>query len=86
MGQTGNAAGKIARQTIDEDLRVLPAMQNGMMSAEKPKGGLISIREERVFHFQKFVQSQLNGQENTNGAGLPTSDNVSFQKKNQKNV
>jgi phenylpropionate dioxygenase-like ring-hydroxylating dioxygenase large terminal subunit len=41
-----------------EDAAVLPAIQRGLQSADEPLGGLISTREERIFHFQKYVQKK----------------------------
>jgi phenylpropionate dioxygenase-like ring-hydroxylating dioxygenase large terminal subunit len=39
-----------------EDAAVLPYVQRGLQSADEPLGGLISTREERVFHFQRYIQ------------------------------
>lgn len=40
---------------LDEDAAVLPGVQLGMEAASRPTGGLISAREERIFHFQRHV-------------------------------
>ncbi len=40
---------------LDEDAAVLPGVQLGMESAARPTGGLVSAREERIFHFQRHV-------------------------------
>jgi choline monooxygenase len=40
---------------LDEDAAVLPDVQHGMQSPSRPTGGLISAREERIFHFQRHV-------------------------------
>ena len=40
----------------DEDGAVLPSVQRGLASPLQPLGaGLISIREERLFHFQQAI-------------------------------
>jgi hypothetical protein len=46
----------------------MPGVQAGMASAAHPSGGLISAREERIFHFQRHVLEQ------TAAAGPPTAD------------
>jgi choline monooxygenase len=40
---------------LDEDAAVLPNVQVGMQAPSRPTGGLISAREERIFHFQRHV-------------------------------
>jgi len=40
---------------LDEDAAVLPDVQAGMRAPARPAGGLISAREERIFHFQSYV-------------------------------
>jgi phenylpropionate dioxygenase-like ring-hydroxylating dioxygenase large terminal subunit len=45
-------------QISNEDCRVLPDVQRGLESGEKPRGGLISTREERIVHFQRFIAAQ----------------------------
>lgn len=42
-----------------EDAAVMPLVQQGLEAGDRPLGGLISAREERIFHFQRYVQSQL---------------------------
>lgn len=39
----------------DEDLSILFPCQRGLRSSEHPRGGLVSIREERIHHFQRYV-------------------------------
>ncbi|TWT34285.1 aromatic ring-hydroxylating oxygenase subunit alpha [Blastopirellula retiformator] len=39
-----------------EDARVLVQIQKGIAAPDEPMGGLISTREERIFHFQKYVE------------------------------
>lgn len=43
------------RLVLEEDRRIFPRIQAGLSSAIKPAGGLVSAREERIFHFQRFV-------------------------------
>lgn len=44
---------------IAEDGAIQAAVQRGLSAAAQPNGGLISAREERIFHFQRFVQRAL---------------------------
>ncbi|EAQ79140.1 aromatic ring-hydroxylating oxygenase subunit alpha [Blastopirellula marina] len=46
-----------------EDAEILPHIQAGLAAADEPTGGLISTREERVFHFQNYIEraSQMTG-------------------------
>jgi len=44
------------RRVMDEDLTIMSALQKGLGSPEHASGGLISIREERLFHFQRYIQ------------------------------
>jgi phenylpropionate dioxygenase-like ring-hydroxylating dioxygenase large terminal subunit len=39
-----------------EDAGILPSIQRGMDSPRQPSTGLISIREERLYHFQEFIR------------------------------
>ncbi len=41
---------------LKEDERMFPSVQAGTAAARRPGPGLISIREERIFHFQQFLQ------------------------------
>lgn len=52
------AAGAYARRVIMEDVAIMPAVQRGLSSASRPPAGLISRREERVFHFQDHVATR----------------------------
>lgn len=47
-------------QVGEEDAAIMAQMQAGLVAAEQPTGGLISTREERVFHFQSYVERTLN--------------------------
>ena len=49
------------QRVIDEDERIFPSIQRGLESPSRPGDGLVSIREERVFHFQKYVLDKTNG-------------------------
>lgn len=42
-----------------EDSAVLPAVQRGLDSPRRSGRGLISMREERIFHFQRYLQQRL---------------------------
>ncbi len=52
-------AAREVRRVIQEDLEVLPSIQAGLQSPDLPQGGLISVREERVYHFQSWLQARL---------------------------
>lgn len=52
----GRVSRRFALRALDEDLAIVTAVQRGLQSPQRPAGGLISIREERIFHFQKYVQ------------------------------
>ncbi len=41
-----------------EDTSVMPDIQKGMESGQQPSRGLISIREERLFHFQNYIRDK----------------------------
>jgi choline monooxygenase len=43
------------REAMREDGVVMPGVQAGMRAAAHPAGGLISAREERIFHFHRHV-------------------------------
>jgi choline monooxygenase len=43
---------------LDEDGQVLANVQAGLEAFAHPNGGLISAREERIFHFQRHVLEQ----------------------------
>jgi choline monooxygenase len=43
-------------KVIAEDARIFPSVQRGLQAADHPKGGLISIREERIATFQRYVR------------------------------
>lgn len=40
---------------LEEDRVIQASVQRGLNSARIPRGGLISAREERIFHFQRMV-------------------------------
>jgi choline monooxygenase len=44
------------RRTFKEDAAIIRAAQAGLSSPVLPSGGVISRREECVFHFQRYVQ------------------------------
>jgi phenylpropionate dioxygenase-like ring-hydroxylating dioxygenase large terminal subunit len=39
-----------------EDAALIPKVQQGLAAPEHPSAGLLSVREERVFHFQEYVK------------------------------
>ena len=45
-------------KALEEDNQVLKSVQAGLQSVTHPKGGLISAREERIFHFQRHAAEQ----------------------------
>lgn len=47
--------GRWFQRVIDEDEAIFPSVQHGLESPTLPGTGLISIREERVHHFQSYV-------------------------------
>lgn len=46
---------KYWKAVFAEDQVILPRIQKGISAPVIPKGGVISAREERIFHFQQFV-------------------------------
>ena len=38
-----------------EDADIMPKVQRGLAAAEQPSAGVISVREERCFHFQEYI-------------------------------
>ncbi len=50
-------ASTFLRRVGREDAAILPRVQRGLNSIDRPMGGLISTREERVFHFQRYIQA-----------------------------
>ncbi|PQO44277.1 aromatic ring-hydroxylating oxygenase subunit alpha [Blastopirellula marina] len=50
-----------------EDAKVVVQVHAGLSAPEEPMGGLISTREERIFHFQKYVERET-------GSGTPDGD------------
>jgi choline monooxygenase len=75
----GRSIAKLAMATLEEDRVTIAAHHRGMAMPETPRGGLVSRREERVFHFQKYVLNLLSPEdadetEASSGAGsLPAS-------------
>ncbi len=49
--------GRFAMRALEEDLSIVVDVQRGLQSADQPAGGVISIREERLFHFQEYVRA-----------------------------
>jgi choline monooxygenase len=44
------------RRVMNEDLSIMTSLQRGLASPEHASGGLISMREERLFQFQRYIQ------------------------------
>ena len=47
------------RRVVNEDVEFLPSVQVGVESQMQPGEGLISRREERIFHFQKWLADRI---------------------------
>ena len=45
-------------QLIEEDQRAIEGVQRGLKCEQLPPGGVLSAREERVFHFQEYIAKQ----------------------------
>ncbi|MEX2285875.1 MAG: aromatic ring-hydroxylating dioxygenase subunit alpha [Planctomycetaceae bacterium] len=65
-------------QAAMEDLGVIKEVQAGHMSTRRPSEGVVSIREERCFHFQEYVKNatrphEENGRGNGRSPGLEVS-------------
>jgi hypothetical protein len=41
----------------DEDTGIMTEVQRGLGSTRQPSSGVISIREERCWHFQRFIRN-----------------------------
>lgn len=52
-------ANSFLNQVGAEDFAVMPHVQQGLEAADRPLGGLISTREERIVHFQQFVDQHV---------------------------
>ena len=50
---------RFLKKIQDEDVSILSLNQAGIRSPKRPRGGLISTREERIFHFQKYITNKL---------------------------
>jgi choline monooxygenase len=65
-----------------EDAATFPRVQRGMEATDRPLGGgLISIREERIFPFQQYILENTSGSDDapmTQGAYAPRSPLHSF--------
>ncbi|MBW3543069.1 MAG: aromatic ring-hydroxylating dioxygenase subunit alpha [Planctomycetes bacterium] len=46
---------KFMTQVVGEDTAIYPKIHRGLAAPVRPNGGLISIREERIFPFQDYV-------------------------------
>ena len=61
-----NYGKKFFTTVADEDSAVFTSVQRGMETKTPPSTGLISVREERVFHFQQFVKDRVDAWEKQN--------------------
>ncbi len=61
-----NYGKKFFTTVADEDSAVFTSVQRGMETKSPPSTGLISVREERVFHFQRFVKDRVDAWEKQN--------------------
>jgi phenylpropionate dioxygenase-like ring-hydroxylating dioxygenase large terminal subunit len=57
----GRHGRKFFKEAMREDGVVMPGVQAGMAAAKQSSGGLISAREERIFHFQQHVLDRTTG-------------------------
>lgn len=65
-----NSLFKLSRDTLAEDQATIAAHHRGLSMPVLPQGGLVSRREERIFHFQKYINRLHEGVElNGNGNG-----------------
>lgn len=64
-----------------EDAAILPSVQQGLAARDQPQGGLISTREERIFHFQRYVQAAAGEQPRPAlNHKLPTTNHKQYQR------
>jgi phenylpropionate dioxygenase-like ring-hydroxylating dioxygenase large terminal subunit len=47
------------KRVLREDFAILPQVQAGVESARHPGPGLISRREERIVHFQRWLLDRM---------------------------
>jgi choline monooxygenase len=64
----GRQAASITQKILDEDFRLYPAIQSGLNASRNP--GMLGRSEERIHHFQKWIQNQSEGVDSQ--ASLPT--------------
>ncbi|MCA9115426.1 MAG: aromatic ring-hydroxylating dioxygenase subunit alpha [Planctomycetaceae bacterium] len=67
-GRPGSLRGRIARRMMSswgrrfirivaqEDAEIIPEVQRGLAAARRPSTGVVSVREERCFHFQEYIR------------------------------
>ena len=58
----------------DEDCTVLEEVYRGLSAPNQPSEGLVSIREERCFHFQKYIE-RITSPETVNSEGVAMAAN-----------
>ena len=70
---------RLLKKIQDEDFGILELNQRGISAPDRPKGGLISAREERIFHFQSYVARHVQYSEpfNNDSTIAPSNDDSS---------
>lgn len=62
---------KFFSKLVAEDVAVLNCVQQGLEAPSQPLGGLISTREERVFHFQEYIKRKTQDEDEAPSNGRP---------------
>ena len=57
-----NWARKYYTRVGAEDAAIVAEVQRGLSAGRRPAGGVISAREERCWHFQRYIREMTNGQ------------------------
>jgi len=70
MGKVVDAFGwRFFRRILNEDFGVSTSVQQSMNSPQRPDGGLISVREERIFHFQRYIVERMKESDSIDDSG-----------------
>ena len=59
FGHLSRSVVKYSALVLEEDFGVLPNLQKGLESPDRPTPGYISVREERVHHFQRYIDDAM---------------------------
>jgi choline monooxygenase len=62
---------RLLKKIQDEDFEILRLNQAGIAAPRRPRGGLISAREERIFHFQNYINQQCESSSPDSQPSLP---------------